>query len=51
MGPLADVLEAVLARPRGMARSLSPAKSAREVGGETRTYDRLEKLCLALCWA
>jgi hypothetical protein len=34
MGPLADVLEAVAGSPEGLARS---------------TYDRLEKLCLALC--
>jgi hypothetical protein len=34
-----------------MARSLSPDFADRLRGGETRTYDRLEKLRLALCWA
>jgi hypothetical protein len=48
MGPLADVLEAVAGSREGLARSLSPAKSGREVGGETDTYDRLEKLRLTI---
>jgi hypothetical protein len=51
MGPLADVLEAVAGSPEGLARSLSPDFAARLRGGETPTYDRLEKLRLSLCWA
>ena len=55
---LDEVLESILLEladskgpPSPGTAGYSPDFADRLRGGETRTYDRLEKLCLALCWA